>query len=372
LLGHTDVVTVEPENWSFDPFGGVVAEGRIFGRGAADAKSIVAASLQIMLELKRQQINLDRDIIFLGVADEEAGGTLGITYMLENHFDAISAEFAINEGGRAHIDPGNGKFTRFALGTAEKTPRRARLIASGRAGHGSVPTRDNPVAVLASAISNLHKQPLPMELNETTRSFFERLAATSPAPEAAVYRRILEPDPPLSVQEQLRDINPAYFSIIRTSVVPTIFQGGYQRNVIPSRAEATLDIRALPGEDPEVLFETLAQIIDEPTVEIVPMKVTRPAHDPAPLTTDLFKSFEAVIGERHPGALVLPYMLTGATDSAQLRAAGIQAYGYGPGGYSGENNGVHGNDEFLRLDAFNEYLKILWYVVLEVAANRES
>lgn len=367
LLGHTDVVTVERENWTFDPFLGTVADGKIFGRGASDAKSIVAASLEVLLALHRAQVPLTRDVIFLGVADEEAGGEQGITYLLNNHLNAIDAEFAINEGGRGYIDQETGKYLNFQIGTAEKTPRRVRLVVKGHAGHGSVPTRDNVIGILSTAVSRLFETPLPMELNETTRAFFERLATTSPAAQAEVYRAMLGPDPDHAMQERLRDINPSYYSIIRTSVVPTIISGGYQRNVIPSAAEATIDIRALPGVDPEHLFEQLAGIIDDPSVQILPMKVTRPGHLPSPLDTDLFRAFEEVLSTRHGEAVVLPTMLTGATDSAQLRAAGIPTYGFGPGLLVGENNGIHGNDEFLRVEAFQEYVRLLWQIVNHVA-----
>ena len=369
LLGHTDVVTVERANWTFDPFSGTVKDGKIFGRGAADDKGIVAVAFEVLLALHRRQVPLDRDVIFLGVADEEGGGGLGITYMIENHLAAIDAEFAINEGGRGTIDPMTGKYLSFDIGTAEKTPRRARLIAHGRAGHGSVPSRDNPVGVLSRAVARLFDTPLPMRLNETTQTFFERLAATRPEFEAEIYRAILAPNPSMETQERLRDLNAAYFSIIRTSVVPTIFQGGYQRNVIPSSAEATLDIRALPGEDPEYLFETLRNIIQEPSVEIIPMRVTRPAHQPAPLDTPLFQAFEEVIATRHPGATVLPSLLTGATDSAQLRSVGIATYGFGPGIVIGDDNGVHGNDEYLRVAPYREYLHLIWDIVNQVAAT---
>lgn len=372
LLGHTDVVTVERENWTFDPFSGTVSEGKIFGRGASDDKGIVAGSLEVMIALKEYGVPLDRDVIYLGVADEEAGGTLGITYLIEHHLEDIKAEFAINEGGRGTMNPKTDEYLNFAIGTAEKTPRRARLIVDGKAGHGSVPTRDNAIGVMARAVARLFESPLPMELNETTRTFFTRLAATSPDAEAEVYRQILEPNPSMEVQEELRDIDPYFFSIIRTSISPTIFNGGYQRNVIPSRAEATLDIRALPGTDPEVMWADIAKIIDDDAVKILPMPVTRPAHNPAPLNTPLFNAFERVIQQEHPGAVVLPSMLTGATDSAQLRAAGIPAYGFGPGTYLGENSGIHGNDEFLRVKGYEDYIRLLWLIVNDVAASKSS
>ncbi|MEX2326741.1 MAG: M20/M25/M40 family metallo-hydrolase, partial [Pseudomonadales bacterium] len=355
-----------------DPFSGTVADGKIFGRGAADDKGIVATTFEILLALHRNRIALDRDVIFLGVADEEGGGNLGITYMVEHHLPAIMAEFAINEGGRGYIDPETGEYLNFQIGTAEKTPTRARLVVKGRAGHGSVPTRDNAIGVLARAVTRLFESPLPMALNETTRTFFERLAQSSPASEAEIYRAILEPDPDLAVQEKLRDINPYYYSIIRTSVSPTIIQGGYQRNVIPSEAVATLDIRALPGIDIEEMFETVRQIIDDPAVQIRPMKVTRPPHQPSPLDTTLFRTFEQVLTRQHPEAVVLPVMLTGATDSAQLRAAGIPTYGFGPGIVVGDDNGIHGNNEYLRLPPFFEYVNLMWQIVEHVAVTRQE
>jgi acetylornithine deacetylase/succinyl-diaminopimelate desuccinylase-like protein len=367
LLGHLDVVTVERENWTLDPFSGIVADGKIFGRGSADDKNVVAGALEIFMLLKRLNVSLNRDVIFLGVADEEGGGGLGITYMVENHLAEIQAEFAINEGGSVYIDPATQEYIRFNIGTAEKTPRRARLIAKGRAGHGSVPTKDNPIGILSRAVARIFDTPLPMQLNETTRTFFERLASNSPEREAKIYRAMLQPDPSPEMQDRLRELNPSYYSMIRTSVVPTIFKGGYQRNVIPSEAEVTLDIRALPGEDPDKLFATLADIAGESTIQIIPMQVDRPAHSPSSLQTELFHTFEAVLGERHPNAIILPSMSTGASDSAQLRAAGIPTYGLVAGSILGEPTGVHGNDEFLRVDAYMEYIRILWEVVTRIA-----
>ena len=235
LVSHLDVVAAERDAWSFDPFGGVIEDGVLYGRGAGDAKCIVAASYMTLVMLERLGVPLDRDVIFLGVADEEAGGTRGVTYLLENHRDAIDAEFAINEGGGGLFDR-DGNYSQLLVQTAEKTPRRIDLEARGLAGHGSIPKPDNAIAALARAVGKLFDHETEIRLNETTRSFFERLAEMSRPEEAALYRKLLAGEATAEDQERMREINPYYYSMIRTSIAPTIIEGGYLRNVVPSHA----------------------------------------------------------------------------------------------------------------------------------------
>ena len=370
LLGHLDVVAVEREEWSFDPFGGEVKDGILYARGASDDKGVVAGSFQVLLELHRNRTPLDRDVIFLGVADEEAGGVLGITYLLDKHREAIDAEFAINEAGKGVFER-NLQYTRFEIQTAEKTPRRINLKASGTSGHGSIPLKDNPVGVLARAVGRLFDHEMPPRLNETTREYFKRLAETSEPERAAVFAAILSENPTEEDYERLRDLSPVYHSMVRTSIVPTILQGGYLKNVIPSEARATVDIRALPDEDPERLFSLLKQIMNESAVDLVPHPQTRPSHKPSGLDSEAFKAFEAVFERLYPGTPVLPTMSTGATDSAQLRDAGIPTYGFGPARPEWDlSSGIHGKDEYLYVTPFQDYVEILWNVVVEIAGSK--
>ena len=268
LLGHLDVVAVERDEWSFDPFGGEVKDGILYARGSSDDKGVVAGSFHVLLELWRQKTPLDRDVIFLGVADEEAGGVLGITYMLDEHRDKIEAEFAINEAGKGVFDR-DLRYSRFEIQTAEKTPRRIDLKAVGTSGHGSIPLKDNPIGALARAVARLSEHEMPPRLNETTREYFGRLAEISSPDKAEVFRAVINDNPTAADYEKLRDLSPVYHSMVRTSIVPTILQGGYLKNVIPSEAHATVDIRALPDEDPERLFSLLKGIMDEPAVDLV-------------------------------------------------------------------------------------------------------
>ena len=367
LLGHLDVVAVEREEWSFDPFGGEVKDGILYARGASDDKGVVAGSFQVLLELHRQETPLDRDVIFLGVADEEAGGVKGITFMLEKHRDKIDAEFAINEAGKG-VFGRDLSYSRFEIQTAEKTPRRINLTAAGTSGHGSIPLTDNPVGTLARAIGRLFDHEMPPRLNETTREYFERLAEISEPGKARVFRAVLAENPTAEDYKRLRELSPVYHSMVRTSIVPTIFQGGYLKNVIPSEARATVDIRALPDEDPERLFSLLKRIMAEPAVDLVPHPQTRPSHDPSGLQTEAFLAFEMALERLYQGIPVLPTMSTGATDSAQLRDAGIPSYGFGPGRPEWDlASGIHGRNEYLYVKAFEDYVEILWNVVVEIA-----
>ena len=370
LLGHLDVVAVERHEWSFDPFGGAVKDGILYARGASDDKGVVAGSLHVLLELHRQKPSLDRDVIFLGVADEEAGGALGIDFMLERHRDEIDAEFAINEAGKGVFDR-NMKYVRFEIQTAEKTPTRIDLRAAGTSGHGSIPLRDNPVGVLARAVARLFDHQMPPKLNETTREYFRRLAEISEPSKAAVFRAILSEKPSPADFERLFELSPVYNSLVRTSIVPTILQGGYLKNVIPSEATATVDIRALPGEDPEQLYTYLKRLMAEPAVDLVPHRVTRTPHEPSSIASEAFLAFERALERLYPGVPVLPTMSTGATDSAQLRSAGIETYGFGPARPEWDlASGIHGKDEYLYVQPYQDYVEILWNVVLEIAGSR--
>src|SRR3989475_1140375 len=192
ILAHTDVVAVQKEKWPVDPFGAVMKDGYIWGRGTIDDKDKLVAMLTIMILMKRSGVILDRDLIFLAESGEEADPTgVGINFMVNQHFDEINAEFAITEGGTAKLE--NGRVTAVQVGTTEKVPRRARLVATGSSGHGSVPRIDNPLIHLGAAVAKIGTWEPPRHLNETTRTYFERLVSMSPPDKAARYLALLDP-----------------------------------------------------------------------------------------------------------------------------------------------------------------------------------
>lgn len=365
ILAHSDVVGVEPELWSGDAFSGEIQDGYVYGRGATDDKDMIAAGVQVMLMLKRQGLTLDRDIIFLVEAGEEGSTEFGIDYMVENHLDKIQAEFALNEGGGSHLTDA-GEVDRVTIGTAEKVPwRRIRLVARGTSGHGSAPRVDNPVVRLAAAVAKLGENQMPKRLNETTREYFRRLAEISP-PEVAVFYRNIE-DPVLGplAEEYFRHNDILSNSMLRTSVSPNVIQGGFRYNVIPGEAEATLDVRALPDEDMDAFLAELERRVDDPLVEVMPPVSWRPSGPPSPLDTDLFRALENTQRQMYPDAVTLPMMLTGATDSAQLRAAGIPTYGIGAPS-TDDDMRAHGNDERIAVQSMHEFVEFIYRTVLAV------
>jgi acetylornithine deacetylase/succinyl-diaminopimelate desuccinylase-like protein len=365
IMGHEDVVPVDRSHWTVDPFAATERDGVIYGRGASDDKAMVAANLEIFLQLQRMKIPLTRDVIFLSEASEEMDSPAGMATIVDRYWDKIDCEFALNEGGGALVENGIVKY--FGVATAEKLPRGARLEATGTSGHGSIPRVDNAVVHLAAAVAKAGTWDTPARLNETTRAFFERLATISPPEEAAWYRNVLDK----KVQEELKHKKPQYYSMLRTSVVPTIMKAGYKSNVIPPSGEATLDIRALPDEDLPKFREMLSGIINDPQVKVLAedTSLSMPAAPPSKLGTEMFEALERAQKEVRPDAISLPTMTTGATDSSFLRAKGVQAYGIGIPKTEEQSRGVHGNDERIEVERLGLFVRYLFAAVTGVAAQ---
>lgn len=370
LMGHTDVVGVQRDKWYADPFSGTREGGFIYGRGTLDDKDNLAAALMVMKLLERFDVQLERDVIFLAEAGEEGTPEVGINFLVEKHFDVIDAEYALAEGGQNITR--DDQVSQVGIETTEKMPRRVTLVARGTPGHGSKPTLDNAVVTLANAIARAAAWETEVRLNDTTRAYFRRLAEISAPEDAFRYLNVENEEFSDEIQRHFLETFPYHYSISRTSVVPTVIDAGFRRNVIPSEASAILDIRMLPDEDVEAFYAQLAAVIDDPRVEIVPERIYRPAAPPSDIDNEMFRVLEDVALRMYPGAAVLPIMQTGATDMAQIRAKGVQAYGIGPARSIEEINsgyGAHGDNERVEERAFVDMVRYMWNVVLEVAAT---
>jgi len=370
IMGHTDVVGVQADKWSEPPFSGLRKDGYIWGRGTLDDKDNVTAGLLVMLLLNRLDVEMDRDIIFLAESGEEGTPHVGINFMVEEHWDVIEAEFALAEGGgMQEID---GRVHVVGIQTTEKMPRRATLVARGTAGHGSRPRLDNAVQMIAEAVARAGAWETPISFNQTTRAYFERMATISEGDTAFRYANVANPEYQEDIDAWFRENDPHHYSSLRTSVVPTIIDAGFRRNVIPSEASAVLDIRMLPGEDVEGFYAKLGEVIDNPAVEIVPEEIYRPAAMPSGIDNEMFEVIEGVSNRLYPGATTLPVMATGATDMAQLRAKGTPSYGIGPARTLEEINsrfGAHSDDERIAEESLKEMVRFLWNIIIDIGAT---
>jgi acetylornithine deacetylase/succinyl-diaminopimelate desuccinylase-like protein len=373
VMGHLDVVGVQRDKWSVDPFSALRKDGFIYGRGSNDDKDNVTASLMTLVLLNRFHVPLDRDVIFIAESGEEGNHRVGIDFLVNQHWDSISAEYALAEGGYASSR--NGKVRFVEVTTTEKVPRTTRLIAHGVAGHGSRPRPDNAVIHLAAAVEKIGKWEPPMRLNDTTRTYFERLATISTPQEAARYNHVGDAKRTSEIQHYFARNELGHYSMLRTSIVPTVIKIGFRQNVIPSEGEATIDVRALPDEDMPKFYDHMRHIINDPQIEVVEMTSgLRPASPPSRLDTEMFHALEAVTSRMFPGAITLPSMLTGATDMAQLREKGVQSYGIGPivDERSRDVGAAHTDDERLAEDSLYKLVEFQMNAVLEIAASKSA
>jgi acetylornithine deacetylase/succinyl-diaminopimelate desuccinylase-like protein len=372
IMGHSDVVRVDPAKWTtFGPFSAARQGGYVYGRGTLDDKSDLLATMMTMLMLKRQKTPLDRDVIFVSEAGEEGSTGPGIQYLVNEHWSDIDAEFCLAEAGGVRLKNGQARYA--LIETTEKQPRAARLVAKGISGHGSRPLRSNAVVHLAKAVETIAAWDPPMRFNDTTRFYFEKMASVSSPEEAARFKGLFDSQKAPAIREYLAEHDPIDYSMLHTSISPNIIKGGYQVNVIPSEAEATLDIRALPDENIAAFYDMMRKVINDPAIELVPeTNNQRPGAAPSKLDSDAYRAVEAAFKDIY-GVITIPLMQTGATDMAFLRAKGVECYGVGamvdeedgPKGF-----GPHSDQERILESALYKHVQFFWQAVNSIAGSK--
>jgi acetylornithine deacetylase/succinyl-diaminopimelate desuccinylase-like protein len=371
VMAHMDVVGVEREHWTVDPFGGEVRNGYLYGRGAIDDKGMLAANLMAVLLLARAvragELALQRDVIFLATSDEETGGEWGLGWILANHPDLVRAEYALNEGGRTRIV--HGKPLYVAVQCAEKVAHTVNIVAHGPAGHASVPLEGNAVARLARALVAIHRAPMPVRLLPPTIEFFRELSRVWPeALEASAMADVASREPSRVRQgaRVLRGI-PPLDATLRTGISPTMLDGGVAPNVIPTEAAATLNIRTLPGHSIERVTAHLEKRIADPLVDV--LLVQRGRESPSSnFDTPMFAAIAESSRELNPELAVVPYLGTGATDSSRMRQFGVETYGVLPFPMDLEDEErMHGHDERIPLASLEFGTRLIHGALLRVA-----
>ena len=371
LLGHMDVVGVETAGWSVDPFGGVMKGDYLYGRGAIDDKGMLAVHLQTMLLLKRRIVDaggaLARDVILAATADEEMGGEWGITWLIAHHPELIRAQYALNEGGRIRMAGPRPLYA--AVQTAEKVSHTVRLTAHGTAGHAAVPLPDNPLLSLGRGLAAVGAHVEPVRLTAATRRFFRELARIWPN---ARERRAMADVASSDSDRRRRGATvisriPAFDAMLRNGISPTVLEAGIRANVIPETANAVLNIRTLPGQSLEGVLTRLRRVLLDPRLELTVVNRGDDA-PPSSFTSPLFESLVHSARELEPDLAVVPYVSTGATDSAHLRRWGVQALGLLPFPLAEEDERrMHGHDERVPLPAIRFGLRLVYGAILRFA-----
>lgn len=359
LLHHIDVVPANRKHWSFEPLSGDVEDGFVYGRGAIDTKGLGIAQLQAFLALAASGEKLNRDVILLATADEEAGGFFGAGWLIE-HKPELFADvgYVLNEGGSGRVF---GDQIAVLVEVTQKVPLWLRLTATGRPGHGSAPQMQTSVTRLVRGLKRISETEFPVRVIDPVATMFEGLAPYQIASGQAVVPNIREAvnDNDYLLEMKLR--NPGGHALLRNTCSITTLQGSPKINVVPAEVYAELDCRLLPDEDPETFLHELERIINDPNIAIDKIMGFTPAVSRT--DTPLFEVL-ANVADEYFGATVIPTVAGGFTDSHFFRDLGITSYGYSPFAFAPrEFAGVHGNDERLAVEQLRRGVKI-YYAVL--------
>ena len=371
LLHHMDVVPADARYWSVDPFGGTVRDGYVWGRGALDTKGLGIAQMMALLSLKRAGVMLDRDVIFLATSDEEIGGVLGAGDVAKNHLEALrNAEFVLNEGGSINVDEA-GRTLFYGVLAAEKAPFWLEVIARGIPGHGSVARESTAPNRLVRALERIRTRESRPTVTPSVEQYFRGIGPSLDADLRPLYadiRRAVE-DP--AARERLAR-NPRHYSLLTNTISITVLEGSNKTNVIPPQARAELDVRLLPGQDPQAFLSEIRALVADDSVEVRPLGIGWPA--PVSSTdTDLFRAIRDVALRREPGARVVPLVNTGFTDCHYFIERGMTCYGFAPFRVSDrEWQGVHGNDERVSVENLAFGSRFLHDILLELGSSGRS
>ncbi|HET9635413.1 MAG TPA: M20/M25/M40 family metallo-hydrolase [Gemmatimonadaceae bacterium] len=365
LVHHMDVLPATLASWSVDPFSGVIKDGYIWGRGAIDMKSNGVAQLMAMIALKRSGATLNRDIVFIGNADEELGSLGGITFV-QNHPDLLrDVEFLMTEGADNVLDS-TGKVVYFGVGVAEKRTFWQRLTVNGVPSHGSRPTPQNPVPKLVAALYKISQWQTPLHVTAGVDKYFRDISRTYPQPQRGWLSDVrVALENPRARAWILSDV--MWNAILRNTISLTGLAGSSKTNVIPGVATAEIDIRLLPDQDTTEFREELKRVIGDTAVHLTHLANTKPPLE-SPIDTDLFRAIERAAHDREPSAFVTTPMETAATDRPTYRKLGIVTYGFSPFKIPRVEiqRGMHGNDERLSIEnvgyGLRFYYDILRYV----------
>ncbi len=353
VLAHIDVVEADPADWSVEPFSFIEKEGYFYGRGTVDDKDESAIAVANLIKMKKEGYVPNRDIIIALTADEEGGPVNGVQHLLADHFELVDAEFVINEGGGGGIF--NGVKSIISVQAAEKVYQSYTLEVTNRGGHSSLPRSDNAIYELVNALDRIRQHEFPVSFNPVSSAYFRQTASTLPAEMGDLMLRLLSNPQDVEAEEAVSK-EPAFNSRMRTTCVATQLEAGHAENALPQRAKATVNCRILPGVDPDLVKNKLAEVIGNEQVSITPVKEPNPS-PPSPLTEEIMGPIMEISQQMWPGVSVVPVMSTGATDGLYFRKEGIPVYGVSGIMVDVNDSRSHGRDERILVTSFLEGLE---------------
>jgi acetylornithine deacetylase/succinyl-diaminopimelate desuccinylase-like protein len=370
MLAHIDVVEAKREDWTRDPFKLVEENGYFYGRGTIDDKSMAAIWVDTMARYKKEGFHPRRTLkMALTCGEETAGAFNGAEYLAKNQRQLIDAAFAINEGGGGMIDP-SGKPLYLGIQVGEKLPQNYRLEVTNPGGHSSRPVPDNAIYHLAHALVAVEGYDFPVMLNDTTRDFFTRMAAIRGGEQGAAMKAIVA-NPNDSAARAVLERDPAWNSILHTTCVATMLDGGHATNALPQRARANVNCRIFPGTSPEGVRQTLERVIADPKVSVTMPEVRSAASPPPPLNPKVLGPAEALAAKMYPGVPLVRIMQAGGTDGAFLTPAGIPTYGISGMFLEPDLNGIHGLNEKAGVSALYKSRDYL-FELMKIYANQSG
>ena len=369
LLGHIDVVAAKREDWTRDPYKLVEENGYFWGRGTADMKAMDAIWIDTMLRLKAGKTKLKRTLkLALTCGEETSWAFNGAKWLAENKPDLIAAEFALNEGGGGRTD-GKGRILTANLHVGEKAAVNYRVEATNPGGHSSAPVRDNAIYELSDALVRIREFEFPLMMTDTTRAYFAKAGAAR-GDDMGKAMMALAANPEDKAAEAIVNTDKAFHSMLRTTCVATLIDGGHANNALPQRAGANINCRIFPGVSAQSVRDELVKVIADPRMTVTLPELRGPLAKPVPLDPKIVKPIEKLLAKHRPGVPLVPMMSTGATDGVFLEAIGIPSYGP-PGTYSDpDGNGTHGLNERLAVDALYSGRAFLFELVT-VLGNQE-
>jgi len=344
LLGHLDVVEAKREDWTRDPFTLIEEDGYFYARGSSDMKAMDATWVDALMRFKQSGYHPRRTIkLALTCGEETTYAFNGADWLAKNRPELIAAAFALNEGGGGRTD-GHGKLILQSIQVGEKAVQNYRLETVNAGGHSSIPIRDNAIYELADALAKLRDYEFPVKLSATTRAFFAKAGAAR-TDELGRAMQALAVNPDDAAAEAVVSKDRSYHSMLRTTCVATLVEGGHANNALPQRAAANVNCRIFPGETVEGTKTTLETVVGDTGVKVTMVAPVRPLAVPPPLDPRVVGPAEKLVAKYFPGVPLVPTMATGATDGIFLEAIGIPVYG-APGGWiDPDGNGIHGLNE---------------------------